>query len=145
MYRNLALGRAGPLVPWSTWPSDHGVSVHLYTPAVSSSLSSLTFPPVLCSIHHPVSVALALGHQSGGASGGPGGPNSGAAGGIGFSLQLGGGDGGGGGSGRPPQDVTAKLTAGLNLLAAPLRLTLRRAPSAPRAVTDLSGAALHAG
>ena len=42
-------------------------------------------------------------------------------------------------------NVAAKLAAGLSMLAAPLRLTLRRAPRTPRAVSDLAGASLHAG
>ena len=42
-------------------------------------------------------------------------------------------------------DAAAKLASGLNMLAAPLRLTLRRSPLAARGVTDLAGAPLHAG
>ena len=42
-------------------------------------------------------------------------------------------------------DASAKLASGLNMLAAPLRLTLRRSPLATRGVTDLAGAPLHAG
>ena len=73
----------------------------------------------------PVFRNLALGH---------GAPGSGA-------------DGGGGafGVGADRGDAAARLASGLNILASPLRLTLRRAPLAPRRVTDLAGASLHAG
>ena len=56
-------------------------------------------------------------------------------------------DGGGGafGVGADRGDAAARLASGLNILASPLRLTLRRAPLAPRRVTDLAGASLHAG
>jgi hypothetical protein len=102
----------------------------------------------------PVYRNLALGHQVMGPAGGGAGGSGGGGGGRGGDVRLGlgagglalfgsGGPGGGPGGGGlvlggGGGNVPAKLASGLNMLAAPLRLTLRRAPRAPRAVTDLS-------
>ena len=62
--------------------------------------------------------------------------------GLGLFGRSSGGEGGLGGGGLG--GGIAKLAAGLNTLAAPLRLSLRRAPEAVHAVSDLAGAAVQA-
>ena len=120
-----------PATPPRTDESRRGEREDKANAAIDGSSERTAFAVLLRLLHStlelneqlPVFRNLALGHQPPADANRPGGP-------LGAVTGV---------------DASAKLASGLNMLAAPLRLTLRRSPLATRGVTDLAGAPLHAG
>ena len=120
-----------PVTPPRTDESRRGEREDKANAAIGGSSERTAFAVLLRLLHStlelneqlPVFRNLALGHRPPADANRPGGP-------LGAVTGV---------------DASAKLASGLNMLAAPLRLTLRRSPLATRGVTDLAGAPLHAG
>ena len=120
-----------PATPPRTDESRRGEREDKANAAIGGSSERTAFAVLLRLLHStlelneqlPVFRNLALGHRPPADANRPGGP-------LGAVTGV---------------DASAKLASGLNMLAAPLRLTLRRSPLATRGVTDLAGAPLHAG